>query len=432
VFAVVALLLKTLGATLSLKAIDPLTYLFLLQIFTVGLGAALISSGFVSSPWLVGIYGIEKTYLRAWMTVCWGISAPVVIMATVKYFHIGPNVSIWAVLRRRLTNISEGPQIVTWFVMMFVVTLSACYTILTIGKLPLLELFSGSNYAAKAIRASSKLDFSGISAIKNYLFIALAQILAYFSYSQALRFSESKAAKLRFYISLFLAFLATTISLEKAPFVIFLLGFLIVRGLHSREVSSFLIIVFGLSASLLLLGAYIITGGSGRLLTLIIEELIGRLFLSQVVGVYLSYYVFPDIHPFIGLDGIGVIADAIGFSQSPGSGRLLMEYVRPADVHAGIMGYMSSHYIAEAYANFSYYGVFFAPIWLGLILYCGFHLISRVGDASIAVALVVYMTTSAPITSSFVSFYYNPGLIILITLLAAMRVLVRQAPARSF
>lgn len=62
--------------------------------------------------------------------------------------------------------------------------------------------------------------------------------------------------------------------------------------------------------------------------------ILSRVLISQIVGIFISLYIFPNIEPFIGLSGLSLFSSVAGIEQSEGFYRIMMTYVNPEGVEA--------------------------------------------------------------------------------------------------
>ncbi|MBK57149.1 MAG: hypothetical protein CMC84_07685 [Flavobacteriaceae bacterium] len=405
------------GARFELTSIDPLTFIYFLQLIMASVGSYIIAANLIDNDWINYLAPTEAVRFIGWGVVQYGfLGCSIGIFLGLKIFdrqHSRLNF---------LDNLSskdvpKASHAVIWIFLFCLCFASGLHVYLSIGSFPIFSAFSSIGEALAIIRSDTKLGFPGVVFIRDFGFVALGQILAYYSYSLKLRYRKSIGPRILYWISLVIAFLALTLNLEKGPIVIFFFSLLVIRFFHGHRSSPMAQgLVFFLIGSLLV-GTYLVTFGTDLPVEYFVEEIMGRIFIAQVAGVFMTLSIFPSEYDFVFFSGIGVLSDAFGGSQSAGSPRMVMEHFRPTEVAAGLLGYKSSYFVAEAYGNFGIIGMLLSPFIVGAITSLYFAILKKFKNQNLAIAGITYITFNLPYTSNFASFYYNPGLWILLLIL---------------
>jgi hypothetical protein len=408
------------GARFELTSIDPLTYIYFLQLIMASIGSYIIAANLIDNDWINYLEPTDSIRFIGWGVVQYGfLVCSIGIYLGLKIFDRGHSRHNF-LEDLSSKDVPKASHIIIWIFLFCICFTSGLHVFLSIGSIPLFSVFSSIGNALAIIRSETKLDFSGVVFIRDFGFVAMGQILAYYTYSLKLRYQESYSLKVLYWISLVIAILALTVTLEKAPIVFFFFSLLIIRFFHGRRSSPLAQGVAFFFIGSLLVGTYLVTLGTDLPVEYFVEEIFGRILVAQVAGVFMALSIFPTEYDFVFFSGIGVLSDAFGGSQSAGSPRIIMEHFRPTEVAEGLSGYMSSYFVAEAYGNFGIIGVLLSPLIVGLITAIYFAILKKFQNPNLAIAGITYIAFNLPFTSNFASFYYNPGLwIVLIILLLA-------------
>ena len=84
-----------------------------------------------------------------------------------------------------------------------------------------------------------------------------------------------------------------------------------------------------------------------------------------------------------------------------------MEYAYPIGVAEGYMNLLSTIFIGEAWANFSYFGVLFSPIYLGFIIEIFYLFILKNRKSPLFISILVYSSYSTNFASSLNPYIFN-------------------------
>jgi len=407
---------RKLGSSLSLRSLDPYSYLFFSQLFFCVLGSSFISSDLFQTEILYALGKSSFVYFLGWLTVQYSFVA--LAYALYLFNSSLANCSTIFIFRTRLSNPirHRSLNVMLTSLIFIVLLLATIYVVSSNLYHPLIMVFNFSSEALAQIRSETKIGFPGIAFIRDYLFSGLAQIFSLYLFSVLLQKTTPVRCTL-FIFSILLAFYATTFNLEKGPFIIYLISLLSMESLHGRVISKARIIALVFALAGLLLFFYLLTLGFDRPFSYFINEILGRIFLAQVSGVYLSLYTFPHYHDFIGFSGLSLFASALSLHPSDGVGRVLMSLYWPLEVKQGLLGYLSSYFPSEAYGNYGFSGLLLSPFIVALSTSLLTFLSLSFRNYHLGSSVFVYSLFNLPFTSSFVPFFYNPGLLFLLLIL---------------
>ncbi|MBE0471796.1 MAG: hypothetical protein IBX55_20090 [Methyloprofundus sp.] len=319
-----------------------------------------------------------------------------------------------------------------------VAVFSIIYTFAMLKTNPLFAALSGFDALSLAgLRQETHREFPGNVYIRNIFAIGLTPILAYISFAYW-RQTKNKTDFIWFFTMFVSSFFILTYDLSKAPFVIFVLGFLFLLVLINGGVSKKIFYAFGLVAFVLILSAYFLIMDVVDPLALFSYNsgIGGRILLSQAAGTYFAFEHFPSSHDFIGFASLSNFFNNIfGLEASDRAARILMTIFNPKAVEAGLAGVMNSLFIAEAWANFGLFGVIIAPLYVGFIIQVIFMFFLRSRKTPLMLGLLAYLSYSFPVTGGFNDFFYNAGLMIVFFIFITVYIvglLLKQSKRRCF
>ena len=154
-------------------------------------------------------------------------------------------------------------------------------------------------------------------------------------------------------------------------------------------------------------------GAEGSLWQILVKNVYTRIAYSQLLGTYVAFDVFPARHDFIGFTSTGRwIHETLGLEGSQSYGIILMSYYNPVGVAAGSAGHFSTVFMGEAWANFGWWGVVLAPLWVGFIVqFVHAQFIVRPKTA-LLIAFYAYLATTFEYASTLIGFYYPVGTVV--------------------
>ena len=225
--------------------------------------------------------------------------------------------------------------------------------------------------------------------------------------------------------SILLLLANTTVS----PIFIFLLGFIIVRSVMGFKVWRLTEVAAALG--LLVLMLIVFKNQDRIILKALHEAILGRIISGQLLGFYMARNVFPNLEPFIGFASTGTkIHELMGLPISPSYGILTMLHYNSIGVESGTAGHMTTIFMGEAWANFGYFGLVIAPLWVGAFVQAmNLWFISR-PKTMVNVGLYAALATTCGYHSDFISFYYPLGTILFLLGVTFVLIVARFFGAR--
>lgn len=297
--------------------------------------------------------------------------------------------------------------------------LSVIYVLYVLGDIPLLRFFRPSeffNFAEFRIEASR--NFQGNEYIRNLFALSLTPILSYIAYGYWLR-DRTLFSRIWFYVMLLFTVLILTYNFEKAPILIYLLGFVFYQVYWKGNISKKTMVVSFLGLLVLIVGMYaVIMLGTDIDFSILFNYnsgILGRLLLSQGAGTFLAFDIFPDMHPYLGFSSVSeFISNSFGLEYSEKASRLIMEQINPEGVKMGIAGIVNSLFIGEAWANFGIYGVVLAPLYVGFLIQSLYLFFLKSAKTPFLLALFVSFSIKGSITGGFNNYFYNMNFLFLL------------------
>ncbi|MNX46825.1 hypothetical protein D3C86_773710 [compost metagenome] len=320
-------------------------------------------------------------------------------------------------LKPMVTLISRNDSYIRFplYILSLISFLSILYTFYTIRSFPILHMLSGADAVSLGnMRSDAKAGFEGITFIRNVFGLALTPILAFISYGyfkMTNRFND----KIWFIIMVILSVLILTYNLEKAPVAFFLIGFFIFRVLYKGNVSKRVLIYLALTLFVLMVFLYTFLTASFDIRNFfdIRTGILGRIFLGQSAGLYLTFDTFPKPFDFLGFSTMSdSFVSLLGIEHQDRLGRLLIERYNPNAVDLGTAGVINTFFIAEAWANFGWIGWIFSPLYVGFLIQCMYIFFLKNSKTPFLMGLFVYFSYKGGIGGGFNEYIYNPGLII--------------------
>jgi len=299
----------------------------------------------------------------------------------------------------------------------FISFLSIAYTFISIGTIPILQMLLDSNAEEAArLRIVASREFGGIVYFRNVFGLTMTPILSYIAYSYTIK-SKYIGWKVIFGVLVTLSVLILTYSGSKAPVLLYILSFIFLQVLIKGKINIRKMFSLILITVIVLIGFYNIISDFQTSFFDINSGPLGRILLGQITSLYFHYLYFPEIIPYLEMNGLPSIFSKLYDIESIRSSRLIMEAVNPRGVELGISGVMNTLFIAEIYAAFGWLGVTFGTFFVGFYIQFIYIFMLRFPKNPILLSLFTYLTFHIPLTGGFFDFIYNPGLLIILFLL---------------
>lgn len=399
-------LLYLINGSVSLRYINGINYIFYRQILISALiGSYIISLSLEYDRW----YALDwssSVRLYGLIAVCYSSLAILSSYLLYKKIFLSRECH-----RKTLLNVhfseSKFNISITQNFLFFLSSFGFFYILFHSPSWPMLEAIKGNSYDALSGRISFRNDFTGSDFIKNLVAFSASSLYFYISLSRVL---IKNSGRLHLIISFLLVILIYTYNSQKGAIFNVLIGALIivciVRGKVSRKF--FISMIILAITSIVLMFSLV----KGIPITTLISSgyklIIGRLFLGNIEGLFNSFVLFPQeitqSTSFVGIPS--VIQKAIfGEVQEP-SKLLLMKYFDLSGVQNGTSGFITSYFMAEAWANYSFLGLVLAPLFVSANLFIVDFVLYRYGKNIATVTFYAVMYLQFQLHGEFVGFLY--------------------------
>lgn len=393
------------SGSLSITKINLISWIFYVQLILqsfIGVSLAFMGvSHYVFSR--VSSYTLGFSYFAtAYVLICMPLS-----MIFVQRIFFGGKIrfKLNSYLCRQLKPLQstqDSTQILFWVLISLLSFLATAYVYANTRSIPFLALVSGSDDAA-LLRQSATRGFSGNVYIRNLLSLLLSQFVSYVAFAYFLM-NKNLVNRIWVVFSGLSALLALSYSGEKAPIIYYFIGLFLIdalaKGRFNLKNVSLLVALVGIIIAVLYasLGQLFIAVNGGPL---------GRILMTQIAGLAIHLEIFPKYYDFLwGASFPSWMTSVVGIEHMR-SGRLAMTYFNPAGVEAGTAGVMNTLFIAEAWANFSWFGLLISPIIVGTVVQFLHNLFLTLPKSPVYLAALVYFMLRIPITGGFIDFLWN-------------------------
>lgn len=313
------------------------------------------------------------------------------------------------------------------FVLLMMFSFAAVvYTFYIIGfsNIPLVNFFMGADTEYLAfLRQQVGRNFQGNVYVRNIIALGLTPLLSYISF---VHYSLKKEKKWLIFtiVTVFLSVIILTYDLQKAPVLRYLFAYIFILP-HTYKgrfnIKPKYIVLFGILVMVMflaftsidLIGLFSFDGGP-----------LNRIFKTQAFSTFAHIDVFPSQLDFLyGRSLPSFITTRVFNAPQIRSAKLVMEVFNPQGVIDGTAGVMNGFYIAEAYANFSYFGVGFSNIIVAIEMAIVHAVFMRSQKTAVSVAGYAYVTNLFVNTTQggFIDFIYNPVLWIIILIIMLLQ-----------
>ena len=412
------------AGSMNIREVNMQSFIFYYHLILYSvIGSVIIVNGIDNSEWFRHIDISNQTRLNGWLTVLYTtIALPLGMLLATRLLKINNMKKYYR--EYRFLNVQPFLSKNDKFIFIglsflgFLSIFGTLYTFWVIGKVPLLEVFKlTSAWDLAKLRMEVKTDFQGSTYIRQIFGLMLTPIMSYIFFLYY-KLYKKKIFLFIFIFFLFLSILILTYNFEKAPVLNYLLGFLFITVLVNGKIPkiTLVLMVSFIAGLIVIMYIFIMEKQFYQLFDLYQGGILQRVLISQVVGVFISFEVFPSIEGFVGLSGLSIYSTSFGTEQSEAVSRILMQYANPEGVEAGVAGFMVSLFVSEAWGNFGILGLLISPIYTGFIIQLLYILLLKQKKTPITISLIVFMALYWPITSLFGKFYYNPEIKILLLL----------------
>jgi hypothetical protein len=207
------------------------------------------------------------------------------------------------------------------------------------------------------------------------------------------------------------------IDLSKAPVVMLILFVFLIRYRYagSRIRFSKYLLVGGVALLFVYSIAFNITMWES------VPRILHRLTVSQYVGFPNAFEVFPRHIDYLGINSISGTVSRLFGKEYISYSRILMEYANPSGVAEGTAGYMSTYFLAEAYAIKGLWMLVIAAIITPLLLVLIDVIFRRANDVFFqAFYMVLLIKLPFILIDGFTRIFINTELIFLFIIVLTM------------
>lgn len=297
------------------------------------------------------------------------------------------------------------------------------YVTTVIGEISLIKAIKGSSALDLAmLRADTSRHFPGNEYVKNIFALGLTPLMSYVAYAYKLR-NASVFNRVWFWLMFLAAIQIVSYNLEKAPILIYLIGFLFFRIYTGHPITKKQLLFIGCIILVGIVGLYIMIMGAGVDIVSLFSYnsgIVGRLTLSSIAGFFFSFDLWPNTEDFIGFSSISqFISEAFGLPYSERAARIIMETTNPEGVKMGVAGVVNSLFTGEAWANWGIVGLIFSPIIVGGLIQLLYLFFLKSPKTPFFLAVFVNFSFKSAITGGVNDYIYNvQGFIIICLILS--------------
>lgn len=411
-------LFKKVAGSLSLFKPNMISYVFYYNLIVQTVFASLLSINYIDNHYLIGLSSDNARYY-VWLSVMYLMIAMPLGMILSKWVF-SPNLSV----KKRFFSYVKMPINYGFYgekrfkislLLPTIICLFSClYVFFEIGYFPVLKSLISSSSELQMLRINVSRDFSGNEYVKNILALLFTPLLSYVWFFY---YKKNRSLRIGLLFSICFLFSASVLyyDFSKGPLLMYFLSF-IFADFYSRGNINKLLIFFLVVLVVLLISFFYLK--SGLELTDMLgynKGPIGRIILSQAAGFYLVFDTFPSDFSFIGLSSLsGLLNELWGFEYVDRSARLVMEKYNQEGVDAGVAGVINSIFLAEAYANFGWFGIIFSPFWVGFCIQSLYLFFLKSNKNPLFLAVFVHFSYGGSVTGGLNDYFYNPGVLMLV------------------
>lgn len=427
-------LFRLAGGSISLRKFNSTTFIFIFSIvLSTYVGATLSALGLVDFHYMISPASTQ-TKISAFYWVCYSvIIIPLSMLVVNSSLGIRnmPKLLNQFISRPTVNTFSKKTIFIINLVMIIFSMLTIIYIFYYSGASPILKALEGDLESAASERNMTKRGFGGIIYIKNLAGFYLLPIFSYYSYFQFIN-NKNFFNFIGFIILFFINIALLIYDIQKAPIVLYLMGFLIMNVLVKGEVSRATIVkVFFSLFFILIIGYTITTGRDVSSFLSYKSSFFTRLTLSSYGGYLLSMEWFPN-EITTSTWFVGIPSPILNFFdvESIESARLVMVKLNPEGVKRGTAGIASSYFLAEAWANFGYLGLIISPIIIGIVVQVPQLFLVLGKKDPMILAFYAFISTHWLIQNGFSNFLYLKQLLYPFILYILVKIVMNSLPKK--
>lgn len=431
-YAVAAVVILGLSASLygrvtslAVTRLNMASFVFYLMIGSSFIGATTVLYGLGDQSHLSRLSD-DSIRLTVWYAVMWAmLTIPVGMrLANAVFLRRNGTRAVKEYLDRSMTTCfewSDQSMKLALYGASVIAIASLIYNLRELEGVPLLSVLAGERDVTTLAlqRASSRIsvqhDSRWLLIIEMYS--SLTQLLAYVAYSYW-TLSRRRSDAFWCLIMFVAAVVSLTYNLSKASLMVFIAGLVIVMAQAMGRAAKLRLTAISISCCVVLFYMYsfyrdVRVDTFGEAFTYTWFNILGqRLAWGNLMPFYYSLDIFPKVIPHLGLSSTGrLIHEWLQLPYYADTGFQVMQYWDPVGVKEGGAGHASALFLSEAWANFGFWGIVIAPVFVGFMIQ-GIHVwFLRARKTPLHVGLYAYVTTLFPIINGFQGFYYPEGLL---------------------
>lgn len=405
-------LFRKVCGSMKLTQLNMVSWIFYVQLIALSfIASILVVNGWVDDHQVISCVG-EDARFYGWLSVQYTMIAMPLSMLFINYlygYESNSKLFLSYINSPVITLTSQKDSFVKYplYILSLISLLSVVYTFISSTNIPIVAVFQGWDaHSLSVLRQKVNVEFKGINFIKNIFGVGLTPILSYVAYAYW-RLTKLRKHFIWFLIMFVFSCFIVTFDLGKAPFVLFIIGFLFLNVLINGGVKKRTLYLFIGVALILLVTAYVFVAQVIDF-NVLYSRIATRIIMEQAVGTYLSFEYFPYTHDFIGLSSLlGDLLSPFGMNESEIASRIIVATFSPSDIEDGTAGVMNSLFIQEAWANFGLFGVILAPIYVGMFVQIIYMFFLKSKKTPIMLGLLACLSYKMPITSGINQFLIN-------------------------
>ena len=422
------LLFKNVAGSMSLFKLNLISIIFYIYLVLLSFIGAVLVVYNLDNHYFVSRFADDHIRFYGWASVLYTmialplgihVSRVVLKIKSPKYafekYMLSPTINSFSYHDSHL----KFPLYLMTFISMFAIV----YIYSKLGTIPLIHILQNEDVLSFAqLRHEAQYgEFGG--RLGFYMFLIASKgtpILTYIACAYWLK-SKRKVDFIWLVGLLILCLASVFYGMSKSPFLKLFLGFpvlyIMMRGKLNIKKTLFVLVI----SVFIIMCAYTLLMGFSFSLTHFSEYntgIAGRMIFGQIAGLFGSFYVFPDVHPFIGFNS--VLPGFLNPSPSEHSTRILMYCLNPKGVEMGIAGAMSSLFIADAWACCGLSGLIIFPFYVGFLIGSFYFLFLKyIKKTPLILGLYAYLCFHLPFDSINTFIYDRKTLIPILMLMAA-------------
>jgi hypothetical protein len=415
-------LFKQVAGSMSFKKLNMISWLFYYYILIyVIIGSILILNGF---PTIMVKYLSNSDKFYAWFAIIYSLIALPIGMLISKACFSGKTTIKESFHNYLARGFEHSKNEGYYFGILFCITIIFfAYLIIYLHGIPVLKFCLGNLSVVQGLqlRHFVESELTGFAHFSYKFVVFLAPVLSYASYFYW-KERQSMSRFLFFLVTFCMAIFALTFNLNKAPVLLYLLGFLFTAVFLKKKVNILKMIILVLVCFILAALFFVVLKKMD--IYIAIKSIFSRIFIAQIEGTFAAFHLYPHIIPF-SYERRSIISQIITLKHSFIIPREIMTYYAPIGVYNKTSGQMSSYFLQEAWGAFGFVGIVLSPIWVGFIIESLYIFFLRQKKTPLLAAGFVYFSVYSIINGSFIGYIFNKFYLLLISFLILFVMLVR-------